>query len=46
MTLDKTEHDVIFAADDYKTINVSAVWRTDSCGDANLQTTPARIVIE
>ena len=46
MTLDKTEHDVIFAANDYKTINVSAVWRTDSCGEANLQTTLAQIVIE
>ena len=35
-----------FAANDYKTINVSAVWRTDSCGDSNLQTIPAQIVIE
>lgn len=46
MTQDKTEHDVIFAANDYKSINVSAVWRTDSCGDSNLQTIPAQIVIE
>ena len=35
-----------FLANDYKSINVSAVWRTDSCGDSNLQTIPAQIVIE